>query len=48
MQVSVESKGNLGRRMTVAVPAEQFEQALVSRFQRLSKQVHDGVLWGHI
>jgi len=39
MQVSVESKGNLGRRMTVAVPAEQFEQALVSRFQRLSKQV---------
>ena len=39
MQVSVDSKGNLGRRMTVAVPAEQFEQALVSRFQRLSKQV---------
>jgi len=39
MQVSVENKGNLGRRMTVAVPAEQFEQALVSRFQRLSKQV---------
>jgi trigger factor len=39
MQVSVEHKGNLGRRMTVAVPAEQFEQALASRFQRLSKQV---------
>lgn len=39
MQVSVENKGSLGRRMTVAVPAEQFEQALTSRFQRLSKQV---------
>ena len=39
MQVSVEHKGNLGRRMTVAVPAERFEQALASRFQRLSKQV---------
>ena len=39
MQVSVENKGNLGRWMTVAVPSEQFEQALVSRFQRLSKQV---------
>lgn len=39
MQVSVEHKGTLGRRMTVAVPAERFEQALASRFQRLSKQV---------
>jgi trigger factor len=39
MQVSIEQKGSLGRRMTVAVPAEQFEQALASRFQRLSKQV---------
>ena len=27
MQVSVESVGTLGRRLKVAVPAEQFEQA---------------------
>jgi trigger factor len=39
MQVSVETKGTLGRRLTVAVPADRFEQALTSRLQRLSKQV---------
>jgi trigger factor len=39
MQVSVETKGTLGRRLTVAVPADRFEQALTSRLQRLSRQV---------
>ncbi|MBI3899377.1 MAG: trigger factor [Gammaproteobacteria bacterium] len=39
MQVSVETIGNLGRRLTIEVPAEQFEQAFASRLQRLSRQV---------
>lgn len=39
MQVSVESIGTLGRRLTVAVPAEQFEQAFAERLNRLSRQV---------
>lgn len=39
MQVSVENTGSLSRRMTVAVPAERFEQAFTSRLERLSKQV---------
>ncbi|MFQ6023386.1 MAG: trigger factor [Acidiferrobacterales bacterium] len=38
MQVSVENMGTLGRRMTVAVPADWFEQAFANRLQRLSKQ----------
>lgn len=39
MQVSVESISKLGRRLTVVVPAEQFEQEFTHRLQRLSKQV---------
>jgi trigger factor len=39
MQVSVETIGNLGRRLTVEVPAEQFERAFSDRLQRLSRQV---------
>lgn len=39
MQVSVETTSTLGRRLTVIVPAEQFEQEFANRLQRLSKQV---------
>lgn len=39
MQISVESTGTLGRRLTVAVPADRVEQAFTKRLQRLSKQV---------
>ncbi len=39
MQISVESIGSLGRRVTVAVPAERFESAIADRLRRLSKQV---------
>lgn len=39
MQVSVESVGSIGRRLTISLPAEQLEQAIVSRLQRLTKQV---------
>ena len=39
MQVSVEAIGSIGRRLTVTVPAEQLEDAIVSRLKRLSKQV---------
>jgi trigger factor len=39
MQVSVETTSKLGRRLTVVVPAEQFEQEFAHRLQRLSKQV---------
>lgn len=39
MQVSVESIGTLGRRLTVAVPAEQFERAFAERLDHLSRQV---------
>lgn len=39
MQISVETISTLGRRLTVAVPAETFEQAFASRLQRFSKQV---------
>lgn len=37
MRVSVESTGTLERKMTVAVPAEQVEQAITSRLTDLSK-----------
>jgi trigger factor len=37
MQVTVETTGNLGRRMTVAVPAERFEKEFASRLKRLSQ-----------
>lgn len=39
MQVSVESVGALGRRLKVAVPAEDVEKEFSTRLTRLSKQV---------
>jgi len=39
MQVSIEATGNLGRRMTIAVPAERFEQEFSNRLKRLSKNL---------
>lgn len=39
MQVSMESVGALGRRLTVAVPAQRLEQAYAERLKRLSRQV---------
>ncbi len=37
MQVSIEATGGLGRRMTVAVPAEQFEREFAERLKRVSR-----------
>jgi trigger factor len=37
MHVTVETTGNLGRRMTVAVPAERMEQEIATRLKRLSQ-----------
>ncbi len=37
MQVSIEATGGLGRRMTVAVPAEQLEREFTERLKRLSR-----------
>ena len=39
MQVSVETVDTLGRRLTVAVPAEDVEKEFSTRLARLSKQV---------
>lgn len=39
MQVSIERTGALGRRMTVALPAERFEKAFSEHLRRLSKSV---------
>lgn len=39
MQVSVETVGALGRRLKIAVPAEQLEQAFSDRIRRLSQKV---------
>lgn len=39
MQVSVETTSTLGRKLTVVVPAEQFEREFSTRLQRLSQQV---------
>ncbi|MDO8597577.1 MAG: trigger factor [Sulfuricaulis sp.] len=39
MQVSVETVGTLGRRLTVALPAEDVEKEFSTRLTRLSKQV---------
>ncbi len=39
MQVSVQSVGTLGRKLTVALPAEELEKAFSLRLQRLSRQV---------
>jgi len=37
MQISVETTGSLGRRMTVALPADQLEREVSARLQRLSR-----------
>ncbi|MDH4134626.1 MAG: trigger factor [Gammaproteobacteria bacterium] len=37
MQVTVETTGNLERRMTVAVPADRLEKEFVARLRRLSQ-----------
>ncbi len=37
MQVSIEATSGLGRRMTVAVPAEQFEREFAERLKRVSR-----------
>ncbi|MBE9515994.1 MAG: trigger factor [Proteobacteria bacterium] len=39
MQVSVESTGAIGRRMTVTLPAEELESAVSARLKRLAGQV---------
>lgn len=39
MQVSVESTGTLGRRVTIRVPADQVDEAISSRLKRLARQV---------
>ena len=39
MQVSVESVSNLGRRMTVQVPAEEINQQVSSKLQQLAQTV---------
>lgn len=39
MQVSVETVGALGRRLKIAVPADQFEKAFADRLQRFSRSV---------
>jgi len=39
MRVSVESIGAIGRRMTVAVPADEVEKQFVSRVARLGKTI---------
>jgi trigger factor len=39
MHVTVETTGNLGRRMTVAVPAARVEQEIATRLKRLSQTV---------
>jgi trigger factor len=39
MQVTVETTGALGRRMTVAVPAERVEREVSARMKRLSQTV---------
>lgn len=38
MQISVENTGNLGRRMTVAVPADELETEIKKRLQNLAKK----------
>lgn len=39
MQVSVESTGAIGRRMTVTLPAEALEEAVAGKLKRLARQV---------
>ncbi len=37
MRISVETTGELGRKMTVAIPADEVEQEIAARLKRLSK-----------
>ena len=39
MQVSVETTGTLGRKITVQVPAQQIEEAVNARLLDLSRNV---------
>jgi len=39
MRVQVENTGEIGRKMTVSVPADEFEQAMKKRIAELSKTV---------
>ncbi len=39
MRVAVETTGELGRKMTVAIPADQVEQEIANRLKRLVKTV---------
>ena len=39
MQVSVESPSNLGRKLTISVPSEKIESAILVRVQELTKKV---------
>src|SRR4030066_284139 len=39
MQVTVQTTGSPGRRMTVAVPAARMEQEIAARLKRLSQTV---------
>lgn len=49
MQVSVESTGNIGRKMTVEVPAERIEQSVESRLKSMVKRVRlDGFRPGKV
>lgn len=49
MQVSVESTGSIGRKMTVEVPAERIEQSLESRLRSMVKRVRlDGFRPGKV
>ncbi len=49
MQVSVESTGSIGRKMTVEVPAERIEQSVESRLRSMVKRVRlDGFRPGKV
>ncbi len=49
MQVSVESVGSIGRKMTVEVPAERIEQSVESRLKSMVKRVRiDGFRPGKV
>lgn len=49
MQVSVETTGKIGRKMTVEVPAERVDQAVSSRLKSLAKRVRiDGFRPGKV
>ncbi|NIP89687.1 MAG: trigger factor [Gammaproteobacteria bacterium] len=39
MQISVETTGSIGRRMTVSVPADEFEREISTRLTRLTRNL---------